>query len=159
MQKKAKKMQKIIKEHLTEIKLIDTIRLVNTFTTTLITVMAGVSFAHAAAPSAPAPTSSAVAARKITINKGQTHLFELPSNSTTGYSWQLDKVLPKNCAADIQIAALPQKPNNVVGVPTNSLVTITGQHDGVLECKLVYKRMHEQEEAPKKSVSLIITVR
>ncbi len=137
-------------------KLVDNIRPVNTFTTTLIAVMAAVSTVQAVAPAASVPV--AVAARHINLNIGQTHLFELPSNASTGYSWQLEQPLVPNPAATINIAPLPAKPNNVVGVPNNSLVTITGQEAGVQECKLVYIRAGEKDSSPQKTVSLIINV-
>lgn len=141
---------------MTELKEVDTIRCVNTFTTTLIAVMAAVSTVQASAPSVAAP--AAVAARHINLSIGQTHLFELPSNASTGYSWQLEQALPKNSAVDVKIAPLPAKPNNVVGVPTNSLVTITGQQAGTTECKLVYIRAGVKNDTPQKTVSLIINV-
>ncbi|MFI3243160.1 MAG: protease inhibitor I42 family protein [Akkermansia sp.] len=128
----------------------------NTFTTTLIAAMAAVSTVQAASPSAPAP--ACIAARHINLNIGQTHLFELPSNASTGYSWQLEQAPTQDSAAAIKIAPLPAKPNNVVGVPNNSLVTITGQQAGTQECKLVYIRAGEKDSTPQKTVSLIIKV-
>jgi predicted secreted protein len=96
--------------------------------------------------------------QSISLNRGQTTTVSIPSNPTTGYSWQLCSKNTRNTIVGIK--ELPYTPDKtgLVGSGATQSWEITGNKRGQARIKFEYRRPWEKGAAPAQIKRYLFTV-
>ena len=94
----------------------------------------------------PAETAEPSGVQTMEVSVGETKSFLLPGNPTTGFIWQVAECSP---VVEVEVAIQPNNsPRGMVGSPSNTKVSVSGQQVGQGEVKLIYSRPWEKGKAP-----------
>lgn len=94
----------------------------------------------------------------LSVARGQTITVSLPSNPTTGYSWQLSSKNTRNTIVGItELEYTPDQPQLAGSGGTQSW-SITGKKRGTAHIKFEYRRPWEKGVAPAKIARYVFTV-
>ncbi len=85
--------------------------------------------------------------KAVTVAKGASFRIELPSNPTTGYDWQVEKIDKKHCYV-LTSGFIPASNKNLVGAGGLKWWEIKAVKKGTTKIKLRYVRPWEKDKKP-----------
>lgn len=94
----------------------------------------------------------------IVLQRGNTTTISLPSNPTTGYSWQLCSKNTRNTIVGIEELPYEADKTGLIGSGGKQTWKITGKKRGSAHIKFEYRRPWEKGVAPAKIARYIVTV-
>lgn len=94
----------------------------------------------------------------LELKRGQTTTISLPSNPTTGYSWQLCSKNTRNTIVGVEELPYKADETGLIGAGGKQSWKITGKKQGNTHIRFEYKRPWEKGVAPAKIARYIITV-
>lgn len=109
-------------------------------------------------------TPDAKSAIELTVSVNGTASLALPSNATTGYSWNLAEPLAEDSPVRVEFDTTggntkdKESGEPLCGAPGETLITFTGVHEGSASVTIVYIRPWEKGQAPVDSRTIHITV-
>ena len=95
----------------------------------------------------------------ITLKKGQTHIIELPSNPTTGFSWYLKDKLPVKSIVGIQKTGYEPEKTGLVGSGGTQFWNIRARRQGTIHVTFEYKRPWEKGTEPAETKEFVIEIK
>lgn len=94
----------------------------------------------------------------IVLTRGQTTTISLPSNPTTGYTWQLCSKNTRNTIVGVEELSYKADDKGLIGSGGVQSWKITGKKRGSAHIKFEYRRPWEKGVAPAKIKRYIFTV-
>jgi inhibitor of cysteine peptidase len=88
---------------------------------------------------------------------GQPLVVRLPSNPSTGYSWNYS-VVGDDVLHLESVSGVSASPNGMVGVPGDTVWSFRAQGKGIAELNYVYARPWEKDAPPAKTFRLTVVV-
>ncbi len=102
--------------------------------------------------------TEADADKPIQVSIGQTLQLRLPSNPTTGYSWNAQQT-PAELQLDQSAYAADPQGKNLAGAGGYQTIEFAAKFAGTGELKLEYRRPWEKDVPPAKTFSVTVTVK
>jgi inhibitor of cysteine peptidase len=94
---------------------------------------------------------------KVKLAKGDTLEVRLPSNRTTGFSWQIAKIdKDKLKSQGKPVYEAPKK--GLIGAGGTEVFRFTAEAAGKSELELIYKRPFEKDKPPAKTYKLTVEI-
>ena len=94
---------------------------------------------------------------KVKLARGDTLEVRLPSNRTTGFSWQVAKIEKERLKAQGKpVYERPKKP--LPGAGGVEVFRFTAEAAGKSELELIYKRPFEKDKPPAKTYKLTVEI-
>jgi inhibitor of cysteine peptidase len=94
---------------------------------------------------------------KVKLARGDTLEVRLPSNRTTGFSWQVAKIEKDRLKSQGKpMYELPKKP--LPGAGGVEVFRFTAEAAGKTELELIYKRPFEKDKPPAKTYKLTVEI-
>lgn len=102
-------------------------------------------------------------ASALTVRTGTTVEISLPSNGTTGYSWQLAKPLEQDCPVGVELLPETAVPTDEepprCGAPGHTRVVLKGLRPGTATIRLHYMRPWEKNRPAARTRTIVVTVK
>lgn len=94
----------------------------------------------------------------IVLTRGQSITISLPSNSTTGYSWQLCSKNTRNTIVGVEELSYKPDESDLIGSGGTQTWKISGKKRGSAHIKFEYRRPWEKGQPPAKIKRYLFTV-
>lgn len=94
----------------------------------------------------------------LKLSVGEEIATTIPSNPSTGYSWELASPLPADAPVAVEIKVLPPESEGLCGAPSDTQITVKGLKEGSYTLVLNYLRSWEKDTPPARTCRIVITV-
>jgi len=97
--------------------------------------------------------------RLLHLNRGDTFTILLPSNPSTGFSWEFAKPLYNENVMALQGDKYIRPDKQLIGAPGKRSLTFLAKGSGRTGLKLVYRRPWEKSQPPAKEFNVMAVVK
>lgn len=94
----------------------------------------------------------------VAVARGASFRIELPSNPTTGYDWQIEKIDKKHCYV-LTSGFIPASNKNLVGAGGLKWWEIKAVKKGITKIKIRYVRPWEKDKKPAETFEIKLSIK